>query len=334
MGWRDHLQKEEETVVLPWFAGREIRSADRVFNIQGKLPREPGWNTFSVKGRTARLLEGEEAKLRAEQNVLPPGSLQSEVSGYLVGDRFIRDDAVVDPDPARIAEQSEQIWFVEEGLDRFTRVEAGRVHEGGPLIFAGMAFPLGPEDEVTRAFQDRKPSVSDIKGVVPALDAAFRMESWRRSETERLRAEAEERRRREEEQRRREEQRQELVRQLGDGAGRRAMAAVDFDAAARAALQVGGAEFLDARQSRNRNEMVVTFRFHNRRFECTCDRFTLQIIDAGICLVNHATGEKGDAYFTLESFPAVIAQAERERRLVVWRHVDGVDDRDREDWDD
>lgn len=332
MGWRDHLQKEDETLVLPWLGGRELRSKDRVFHIQGRLPAEPGWNAFKIQGRNARLILGEEAQPFLQNCELPPGPLDFEVTGYLVGDRLVRDDASVDPDPRKIVEQSEPVFLVEEGLDRFVRVEAGRVFADGPLIYAGMEFPLGPEDEVTRAFQDRKASVSDIKGVVPALDAAFRMESWRRSETERLRAEAEERRRREEEERRREEQRQQLVQQLGDGAGRRAMAAVDFDAAAKAALQVGGAEFLDSRQSRNRNEMVVTFRFHNRRFECTCDRYTMQIIDAGICLVNHATGEKGDTYFTLESFPAVIAQAERERRLVVWRHVDGVDDR--EDWDD
>lgn len=323
MGWRDHLQKEDEKIVLPWTAGREVRSKDRVFQLEGRLPREPGWYRFHVLRRTLRL-----------EGPCDSGDLDFKVTGYMVGDRLVRDDVPVNPDPASIAGQSEPVFLVEDGLDRFTRVKAGRVHEGGPLFYVGMEFPLGPEDEVTRAYQDRKASVSDVKGVVPALDAAFRMESWRRSEVERLRAEAEERRRKEEEERRKEEQRQELVKQLGDGAGRRAMAAVDFDAAARAALQVGGAEFLDSRQSRNRNEMVVTFRFRDRRFECTCDRHTLQIIDAGICLVNHATGEKGDTYFTLESFPAVIAQADRERRLVVWRHVDGGDDRDREDWDD
>lgn len=333
MGWRDLLQKEDEVIVLPWTSGRELRSKDRVFDIRGKLPQEPGWSVFSVHGRTARLLEGEEAKLRSEQNVIPPGSLSFEVTGYLVGDRLVRDDAAVDPDPAKIVQHSEPVLFVEDGLDRFTRVGAGRVYEDGPLVYSGMEFPLGPEDEVQRAYQDRVPSVSQIKNVSPALDAAFRMESWRRAEAERLRAEAEERRRKEEAEKALAEQRRELTAKLGDGAGRRAMAAVDFDAAARAALAVGGAEFLDARKSRNKNEMVVTFRMGQRRFECTCDAHTLQLIDSGICLIDHATGEKGDRYFTLESFPTVIRQAEREHRLVVFRHVDGGGD-DREDWDD
>lgn len=332
MGWKELLQKQDETVVLPWIAGRELRSKDRVFHIDGRLPREPGWNAFRVHGRTAKLLQGDEAKPFLENCESPPGPLDFHITGYLVGDRIVRDDAVVDPDPARISEHSEPVWFVEDGLDRFTRVRAGRVFKDGPLFYEGMEFPLGPEDEVQRAYQDRKPSVADVKTVVPALDAAFRMESWRRSEVERLRAEAEERRRKEEAERALAEQRRELAEKLGDGAGRRAMAAVDFDAAAKAALAVGGAEFLDARPSRNRGEMIVTFRLGVRRFECTCDAVTLQLIDSGICLIDHATGEKGDKYFTLESFPTVIRQAEREHRLVVFRHVDGGDDR--EDWDD
>ena len=63
-----------------------------------------------------------------------------------------------------------------------------------------------------------------------------------------------------------------------------------------------------------------------RRFECTCDERTLQIIDAGICLTAHyddpdfEEGTRGDTFFTLESLPAVIRQAEREHRLVVLRH--------------
>jgi len=335
MSWRDLLQKQDETVVLPWIAGRELRSKDRVFNVDGRLPREPGWNAFRIQGRTARLLAGDEARPFLENCESPPGPLDFHITGYLVGDRLVRDDVTVDPDPSKISEHSEPVWFVEDGIDRFTRVRAGRVFKDGPLFYEGMEFPLGPEDEVQRAYQDRKASLSDIKAVVPALDAAFRMETWRRSEVERLRAEAEERRRKEEEELRKAEQRKELQEKLGDGAGRRAMAAVDFDAAAKAALAVGGAEFLDARPSRNRGEMIVTFRMLNRRFECTCDRNTLQLIDSGICLIDHATGEKGDKYFTLESFPTVIRQADRERRLVVFRHVDGGDDRDdREDWDD
>jgi hypothetical protein len=105
------------------------------------------------------------------------------------------------------------------------------------------------------------------------------------------------------------------------------LAKEDFEAAARAALAVGGAEYLDHRKAVQRNEMIVRFRFLRRRFECTCDHNTLQIIDSGICLTAHgddefADGIKGDSFFSLESLPSVIAEADREEKLVVYRHVD------------
>jgi hypothetical protein len=224
--------------------------------------------------------------------------------------------------------------MLEEGLGRFARVTAGRVYAEGPLIYDGPAMPLGPEDEVRDAFLNRLSSLDGIKGVVPALDAAFRMESWHRADVEFNRAEAERQRREEEARLAAEERRAEFARAVGDGAGRRAMASVDFEAAARAALAVGGAELLDQRRSAVRGEMVVVFKLGDRRFECTCVGATLRIVDSGICLRDHNTGEAGDTYFTLESLPGVIRQAERERRLHVYRHVDPEDDDDREDWDD
>jgi hypothetical protein len=111
------------------------------------------------------------------------------------------------------------------------------------------------------------------------------------------------------------------MRNMGTGLGRRTLAAHDFETAARAALGVGGAVFLDARQGRVPNEMVVQYRINNQRLECVCDKNTLQITDAGICLEDHYTGEKGDTYFSLESLPAVVNEAIRRDKLVVWRHV-------------
>ena len=67
-------------------------------------------------------------------------------------------------------------------------------------------------------------------------------------------------------------------------------------------------------------EWLVKYRVDGQRLACVCNT-NLQIIDAGVCLVDHGTNEKGDTYFTLESLPAVIRQAIREGKLVVWRHV-------------
>ena len=98
------------------------------------------------------------------------------------------------------------------------------------------------------------------------------------------------------------------------------MAKVDFNEAARAALAVGGAELLDCKGSRRAQELTIRYRLDGRRFECVCDA-NLHIVDAGICLVDHRTGIKGDDRFTLESLPAVVRQAEREGVLVVFRNV-------------
>jgi hypothetical protein len=230
------------------------------------------------------------------------------------------DEARVDPDPAKISDFSERVYLIEPGLGRFVRVSAGRVCEGGPLVYRGQEMPLGPEDEVTQAYQNQAKSLANVKGVPPALDASFRMETWRRAETERRRLELEKQRREEEERLQKEARRQQLLEQLGDGAGRRQMAQQDFGEAARAALAMGGATYLDHRRAYGRNEMVVTYRHMNRRFECTCDARTLRIIDAGICLTDHDTHERGDTRFTLESLPAVLRQADREGKLVVYRH--------------
>lgn len=313
MGWKDLLQKDDETVVLPWLGGRSLRSGPRSWTVEGRLPPEQGWHKFKVTGRKASWSSvSDEASVDILRNVL---------QGYLVGNRIVRDDVRVDPDPKTIAKFSETVALLEPGLDRFIRVSAGRVSEDGPLVYIRQEMPLGPEEEVLQAFLDEARDVSSVKGVSPALDAAFRMESWQRAEAERRRQELERLRREEEEKRAREERRQQIINQLGDAEGRRAMAAIDFETAAKAALAVGGAQLLDVRNSVRRNEKIVRFRFLNRRFECVCDALTLQIIDAGICLTDHDSGEKGDTFFTLESLPAVIAQADREGVLVVFRHV-------------
>ena len=194
----------------------------------------------------------------------------------------------------------------------FTRVSGGRVGPDGPLVFRRLEMPLGPEDEVAQAFEDRRDNVVAIRNVSPALQLAFDLETRRRLETERLVREATEARERE-------ERRAAMVRQLGDGEGRREMAKIDFEQAARAALRVGEAEYLTHRPSAQRGEMVVRFRLDGQRFECCCD-LDLHITDAGICLTDHDTDEKGDTYFTLESLPSVIREAARGGKLVVWRH--------------
>lgn len=310
MGWKDLLQTGDETLVAPWVGGRSLRSGDRSWTLQGRTPPAPGWHTFKLENRKARWQGATDA---------PMGVLKDQVRGYLVGDRLVPDGVRVDQ--SNLATSSERVHLIEPGLDRFVRVVAGRFYEEGPLIYEAPEFPLGPEDEVLEAFEDQKPNVNAVAGVPPALDMAFRLESFRREETERRRREEQERREREEQERLAAERRQHLIETLGDGTTRRAHAAENFEEAARAALAIGGAQYLSHRESAHQGEMVVRYRMLDRRLECTCDRNTLRIIDSGICLTDHATGEQGDTFFTLESLPSVVREAERDGVLVVYRHA-------------
>lgn len=314
MSWRDLLQTTAEIVRLPWVGGRALRTWHRSFQLEGPLPREVGWHAFRVV--KARVLRHDgPAELR-------DWPLHKSFVGYLVGDRLVQDGVRVETDPAGLIGLSERVHLIEPGLGRFVRVSACRLHEGGPLIFAFQEMPLGPEESVLQAYLDRRPAVDDIPGVVPALDVAFRFETWRRAELERVRREEQARQEREAAERALQEKRAQLLERMGTGEGRREMALVDFAQAAQAALAVGNAEFLDHRPSYNRGEVVVQFRLDRQRYECTCNSKTLRIIDAGICLQDHVTGEKGDARFTLESLPGVIREAIARNKLVVWRHVD------------
>ena len=294
MGWRDLLQTQDETFVSAWVGGRTIRTHARTFKLDGREPAEHGWHQFAVRAsRKARWQAPAEA---------PANVLRDVMSGYLVGNCLLPDDVRVATDVAKL--RLERVHIIEPGLDRFVRIRAGRVYDDGPLIFAGQEFPLGPEDQVLAAYLDDKASVSHIAGVSPALDSAFRIEHWRRTEGLRAR------------------RRREIRERLGDGKLRRELANTDFAEAAIAALRVGGAHYLDHRCATRDGEMVVRFRIDAQRFECTCERTTLRIIDSGICLIDHETDERGDTYFTLESLPGVIRQARREGRLVVFRHID------------
>jgi hypothetical protein len=289
VGWKDLIAKGDETVTHPWLGGRTVRSATQTWTLGGPLPQEHGWYTFRIAGRHAT---------HPVPNEPRPDRLVCIVKGYLVGDRVVPDGARVDPDPKKIVEFSERVHLLEPGLDRFARVAAGRAHEVEPLVYCHQEMPLGSESDVLQAFLDQKPSVQEIKGVPPALDAAFRMEVWQR-----------------------EERRRQIVERLGDGVGRREMAPVDFEEAARAALAIGEATLLDVRPSHRRHEKVVRYRLDGCRYECTCDDRTLRIIEAGICLTSHEDGERGDDRFTLESLPSVVREADRLGVLVVLRHV-------------
>lgn len=325
MGWKDLLASGGNRV-LPWLGGRQVHSLDRTWNIKGKLPKEYGWYTFDTAGTRDCRLIGESDRDPAYEDG------HKVLRGFLVGDRFIPNDARVDPDPAKLIDQTEEVWCVDLGLDRFQRAAVIRDREGH-LIFMRLEFPEGPELDVLEAYQDRAGSVIDIAGVTPALDLAFRWISYQRAVAEARAAELERMRAAEEAQLAEQERVRRLMEQTGTAIGRRALAVHDFPAAARAALQVTGAELLDVIPTHVPNEVRVQYRYRHRRLECVVNKRTLGIIDAGVCLTDHATGIKGDTLFTLESLPGTVGEAMDLHKLVVWRHAPG--DQDQADrWDD
>jgi hypothetical protein len=318
MSWEDLLDERSERV-LPWFGFHTVHSADRTWTIKGPRPPEHGWYKFETGGgRFCKLIGETDPDLSYEDG-------QSVIRGYVVGDRFIPDGARVDPDPAKLIEQTVPVFCVEPGLDRFTRavVVEDRAHQ---LVYLRQEFPIGPEAEALAAFQDRKENLDRIQGVTPALDLAFHWITRQREIAEERRRELERIRMEEEELRLKQELYDQAMQDAGTAVGRRALAAHDFEAAAREALRVSGAELLDVRDSYNRGEKVVQYRFRHRRLECVVETENLRVVDAGVCLTDHATGEKGDTYFTLESLPGVIGEAMDLGKLVVWRHIDYEDD--------
>lgn len=312
MGWQDLLSTNSENLIsAPWVGGRVIQTPSRKWKIKGNLPPEHGWYQFDTQDRTASVKERLDFP---EEEVLSFYRV-----GFLVGNRLVPDNIPATIPLEKLAHQFQRVHLIEPGLDRFARIKAGRTWEKGPLIYQEEEFPLGPEEQVLEAFLDKKESISDIPGVTPALQVAFDFEVFVRNEAERRRQEEEERRRRE-------ELRRQMQESLGNSTLRREMARQDFGEAARSALSLGGAEYLDHREGAYPNEMIVKYRTAGIRLECTCHRDTLAILDSGICLTEeHGNGEfsrgtQGDTWLSLESLPSVVNQANREGLLVVYRH--------------
>jgi hypothetical protein len=319
MGWQDLLVENASRLTIPWLGGRRIYREGRTWRVYGPVPQEHGWYEWKLGGRRAI----------AEKAVEPDpdyGEDYPKLKGYLIGNRLISWDCPSVSDPDDIVNHTIPVHFVEPGLDRFTPVVIV-VDPEDRSIYKHEIFPLGPEDQVRRAFIDKKETVDDIPHVTPAMDLAFRFATRQRQLLIEHRAEIER-------QRAEERRREEAMRNMGTGLGRRTLAAVDFETAARAALAVGGAELLDVRPGRTGREAVVQYRIEHRRLECVCEKDTMRIIDSGICLTDHRSGEKGDTYFVLESLPAVVMEAIRGHKLVVYRHVDGDDARDDDGWED
>jgi hypothetical protein len=315
--YRKFLKSEakRETFVLPWLGGPSVEAKDRRFRLKARPPKL-GWWRFAVSGRDAELEAPLEPAEPAHQG-LPKlhGTLHR---GWLFG---------AGPKPEQL------LLLPDDEAPLFQRVRARRWHSGDAL-FEELDFDGEGEEAVRQALDDGA-TLATAKNVTPALRVAFAWELVRKlgaAEPEPIFIRP-----------------TELVTSAlaiaegGDAVARRVVDEIvharrggrvavagggrvyvrEVIAAARRAnrdahwenveeraeeaLASAGARLLGVRRLGDRIE--VRFRYQGDSFTCMADPFTLQILDAGICLVDHATNERGDEQLTLDSLPSVVREA-------------------------
>lgn len=308
--YRRFLQREAETMVLPYLGGQYVDAPDRRLRATGATAT--GYWRFEVSGRTATAVEP----------AGPPdlGDLPTVrgywVAGYLVGDRAIAHRLAMGPDtdPLRFAPVIARRW------------------PGGALLFDTEDFETGVEDQVRKVFEQGagNGSLNAVSGVPAALRAAFGYAVMLRVATAlgvpvrpvQLRWHI-----------------GELV-AMGDVAARRILTSAQARRAAEpdhveewrarrtdarlrpasardrvldraeAALYGAGALLRDSRWLSG-DLLEVRYDFMDDRFVSVVDGETLRVIDAGICLAG------ADERLTLESLPGVIAEAVRTFQLEI-----------------
>lgn len=307
MSWQSMIGAAPVRRVFPWLGGRRLFYKERSWLIIGDVPREWGWYTFMTTANRKARLEGKAEPNESFLEALKP------IGGYVVGDRLIPLRARVDPDPNKFIEQTIPIFLLDSHMGLFPLVYA-RAYDDFGALYVDTTLDSGPEQTVREAFVDRRKDLKGIRDVSPALDLAFRFASLERERYEAWKAKTDA-------ERLAEERRSRLLEQAGTAAGRRELAKDDFEAAARAAIEVGGATFLRVMPTINRHEMAVQYAVEGRQLECVANKHTLRIVDSGICLTDEVTRISGDTRFTLESLPSVVREAVRRGKLVVYRHV-------------
>lgn len=281
MRYEDFLQKKNEEVILPYLRNNEVVDLDKRYRVKGKV-KEGKWYAFRIKGRDAFPLKEVESEL-GQYDAL------KEFQGYLFNDLFISGGIT------HKAYASEELQ-----LEKFTPVKVKQWFDDS-LLYSESLFETNIELEVRIDFEGEKNSIRSIKGVTPDLFLAYTMFSFDRTQK---RIEEEEKLKKLE----KEEREKEIERQRQTVKGR-----LEYS------LSRTGAKLLNYVEAYD-GTLIVRFEYMEERFECVAHK-DMRIIDAGICLTDERTGEKGDGRFTVASLPSVISYAKRQGKLVVFRHV-------------
>jgi len=289
MDWRALLAPT--SVIAPWLGGRVVHTPSRVWTCD--RPRQWGWYRWTVKANT----------LTRPTAIDAPGEMQleSRTRALLVGDNAW---------DCSMPYTQRSVPLPPEGLPPFSVVEIGRL---GPNYFVNrILFDTEVEEGVRIALGEERDDIEGLVNATPAHRAAFSVLTLLRKQQRALAAATEK-------ERTRQEAMEKARKAGGTPEGRRELAKIDFAAGCRAALAVSGAQYTSHRfQLTN---VVVDWLLDGRPFQCVVD-MDLRIVEAGICLTDHDTGRRWDSELSLETLPSVVLEAQKQRKLVVFRHVD------------
>ena len=261
-----------------------IRDDQRTWRIRDKNLRA-GWYRFRSAGRGLEVVE----EIESELEVWVERGVKGPFPGYHALGRFVSND------------RQERFFGLprDQDIERFSPVLAWEWFDGH-LLFGGVEFETEAEGQVRDAFENEN-SITEIKGVTPALANAFLLETT----TRQLRIEAALRREEEKLIRQQEaelEIRREEIRTVE----------ASFESRLILALSHTGAALVDWRRSGS-GMVTVIYRVGGQRFECVVDGNSLNIVDAGICL------DGSDRELNLSSLPSAVQEAIETGQLHVFR---------------
>jgi hypothetical protein len=305
-----------DPIVLPYFGGTRVDSAERRFRIEGELA--PGWWRFRIEGRRAVAIE---AATPAALEALP------RVRGHWVDGWIVVDSRQV----ARLA------LAPDDEPAPFSRAVARRWYSGDHVLET-LDFEDAAEAGARDALADQR-SLGALRDVVPSLRVAFgialgqsiareagvpltvrelvpralQIADHGREGVRSWLAELEEQRRMAAELARREAEQIKLAATAGTA---RAIARAD-DPVRRAddALDGAHARMLACRRLERGTRLDVTYEVDGTRILSLVAAETLQVLDPGICL----SGAHG--VLTLDAMPSVVREAIEEDHLNITRQA-------------
>lgn len=323
MDYKAFLSKVEE-LELPYFGGSRVETKDRRLRVEPaegvEEPLAPGWYRFKVDGRKA--VPKRPAKTGDLSSL--PAVRGHFVSGWVVVDGRTLHRIALPPDdePAPLSRITARRWY------------------SGDVLFDSIDFEDDAELAARAALEERR-ALTDVKGVVPSLRAAFayavgmsvaaeldiaitprELRTSVLDIADRGRAAVvgmfaqliEQRRREAEEAQRRIEEAAHAERLASTTRGARP---VDRhrDPVRRCdeVLEQAGARMLSARRLAGNTQLDVIYEVDGNRIMSIVDIHSLQVLDPGVCLAG------AHRVLTLDAMPSVVREAIEEDHLNITR---------------